>query len=229
MGAREDILGGIRRGLGRGELAGEARAAAEARLRDHPRNLIPQRSLIAAQQRIDLFVRLTEALASTVTRVTTAADVPDAVASYLAQHNLPSKIRMAPDPWLGDLPWADRPLLQIVKGRTDQNDMVTVTRAFAGIAETGTLMLTSGPDTPTTLNFTPDNCIVVLKTSDMVGPIEEGWSKLRAAFGANWPRTVNFVGGPSRTADIEQELIMGAHGPRRLHIVLVDDRAPESA
>jgi L-lactate dehydrogenase complex protein LldG len=38
------------------------------------------------------------------------------------------------------------------------------------------------------------------------------------------PRTVNFITGPSRTGDIEQRIVLGAHGPRRLHIVVVDDR-----
>ena len=83
-------------------------------------------------------------------------------------------------------------------------------------------MLLSGPDHPTTLNFLPDTHIVVLRASQVVGPYEDAWARLRAAATA-MPRTVNFVTGPSRTADIEQTIQLGAHGPRRLHIVLIDD------
>ena len=87
-------------------------------------------------------------------------------------------------------------------------------------------MLTSGAAGPTTLNFLPENHIVVLKASQIVGPYEDAWDRVRAAEGeGRLPRTVNFITGPSRTGDIEQTLEMGAHGPRRLHIILVEDEA----
>jgi L-lactate dehydrogenase complex protein LldG len=61
---------------------------------------------------------------------------------------------------------------------------------------------------------------------DMKASYEEAWDSLRAHAGADGlPRTVNFISGPSRTADIEQRLIMGAHGPKRLHVILVGDGA----
>ena len=98
---------------------------------------------------------------------------------------------------------------------------MSLTHAFAGIAETGTLMLRSGADAPTTLNFLPDTNIVLIEAGRIVGAYEEAWAMLRAAGGA-MPRTVNFITGPSRSADIEQTLQLGAHGPRRLHILLLD-------
>ena len=101
-----------------------------------------------------------------------------------------------------------------------------MTGAFAGIAETGTLMLASGPDNPTTLNLLPDNHIVLLQHKKIVGSYEDSWSALRKAQSGRrgkrtMPRTVCFVTGPSRSADIEQTLLLGAHGPRRLHIILL--------
>jgi L-lactate dehydrogenase complex protein LldG len=111
--------------------------------------------------------------------------------------------------------------LSITKGASQGDDEVSVTAAYAGIAETGTLLLHSGPASPTTLNFLPDNHIVVLRASQIVGAYEDAWDRLRAA-GA-LPRTVNMITGPSRTGDIEQTIMLGAHGPRRLHIVLVED------
>jgi L-lactate dehydrogenase complex protein LldG len=83
-------------------------------------------------------------------------------------------------------------------------------------------MLTSGADTPSTLNFLPDTHVVVLKAGDVVGPYEDALDRVRAK-GNGMPRTINFVTGPSRTGDIEQQIQLGAHGPRRLHILLVEE------
>ena len=97
-----------------------------------------------------------------------------------------------------------------------------VSPAFAGVAETGTLVMASGPENPTTLNFLPDNHIVVLQAQDIAGDFESVWARLREARGKGaMPRTLNMITGPSRSADIEQTLLLGAHGPRNLHIVLV--------
>jgi L-lactate dehydrogenase complex protein LldG len=63
---------------------------------------------------------------------------------------------------------------------------------------------------------------VILKRSDIVGPYEDAWQKLREATQNNLPRTVNMITGPSRSADIEQKLQMGAHGPKELIILLIN-------
>ncbi|HUN47962.1 MAG TPA: LUD domain-containing protein, partial [Stellaceae bacterium] len=101
---------------------------------------------------------------------------------------------------------------------------------FAAIAETGTLMLTSGPEAPTRNNFLPDDHLVVLRAGQVAATYEDGFDRLRERQkngGDEWamPRTVNFITGPSRTGDIEQRIELGAHGPRRLHIILIDDGA----
>jgi L-lactate dehydrogenase complex protein LldG len=223
---REQILGGIRKALKRGALDGGKAAELRARLAAPTRNLIPARAAsLEPAARIDLFVAMAEEVHTTVARVTGLADVPAAVASYLAAENLPAELTLSPDPALDEIPWSERPLLHIRRGKAEPGDQVSLTPSFAGIAETGTLMLTSGPATPSTLNFLPDTHIVVLRAEHVVPTYEEGWTRLRdrqAAAGSFMPRTVNFVTGPSRTGDIEQRLILGAHGPRRLHIVLVD-------
>jgi L-lactate dehydrogenase complex protein LldG len=102
--------------------------------------------------------------------------------------------------------------------------MISLQHAFAAIAETGTLMLPSAPQRPTTLNLLADTEIVLLRASRLVGAYEEAWDLLRAELGG-MPRNVMLVTGPSRSADIEQTLELGAHGPRQLHVVLVDDAA----
>ena len=228
MDAREQILGGIRAALKRGAVEGEAADPLVRRMAEHPRNLIPARSALDPAAQINLFQRMAEMVQTTVTRVADPKDVPGAVARYLADNNLPAELAMSPNPALDAYPWADHPLLTIRRGKAEDHDPVSVTGAFAGIAETGTLMLVSGPDTPTTLNFLPDTHIVVLRADQVVGPYEEAWDRVRAQVpeGGILPRTVNFVTGPSRTGDIEQRIQLGAHGPRRLHIVLVEGATP---
>ena len=219
---KEAVLGSIRRSLRRGELPADQQAMLGGRLAQHPRHLIPARSQIPRPDQVDLFVRNVEKEFGTVTRVPDADSVPEAVADYLAAQNLPSELAMAPHPELQAIPWATRPLLHIREGRAEATDLVSVQHAFAAVAETGTLMLPSAPERPTTINLLPDTAVVVLRTSRIVGPYEDAWDLLRSEMGG-MPRNVMWVTGPSRSADIEQTLELGAHGPRRLHVVLIED------
>jgi L-lactate dehydrogenase complex protein LldG len=172
---------------------------------------------------VDLFVTMAEEVQATVTRVSSLAAVPEAVARYLAAENLPAELAMAPDSSLDSIPWPDRPLLHIRRGRAEANDKVSLTSCHAAVAETGSLMLASGPQTPITLNFLPDTHIVLVHARQVVATYEDGWDRLRVrGISEALPRTINFITGPSRTADIEQHIELGAHGPRRLHIVLVE-------
>jgi L-lactate dehydrogenase complex protein LldG len=235
MSARDDILGGIRTALKRGPLPETTSAALANRVAAHRRNLIPARArALDPVGRIDLFVTMAEEVQTSVARVASDADVPAEVARYLASENLPAELVMAPDPALDRIPWDSRPLLQIRRGRAEATDAVSLTPCLAAVAETGTLMLVSGANTPTTLNFLPDTHIVVVEAGQVVASYEEGWDLIRARAHAMpgggpgaWPRTVNLVTGPSRTGDIEQRIQLGAHGPRRLHVVLID--GPEAA
>jgi L-lactate dehydrogenase complex protein LldG len=115
-------------------------------------------------------------------------------------------------------------MLSLRRGAARGSDHVSITGAFAAIAETGTLVMASGPDHPVSLNLLPDTHIVVLREADIVGGYEEVWAKLRQHYGKDrMPRTVNTITGPSRTGDIEQAIELGAHGPRRMHIVVVSE------
>jgi L-lactate dehydrogenase complex protein LldG len=223
MSGRETILTAIRRGLRRGPLPADVADMLRDRLDRHPRQLIPARSRLPHPGQVALFARNLEATFGSVDLVEGFAAVPAAVADYLAAQNLPAEIVVAPHPELAAVPWTSRPLLSIRVGRPSPSDAVAVQHGFAGIAETGTLMLPSGPDRPTTLNLLPDTEIVVLRASRIVGPYEDAWDLLRLT--GTMPRNVMLVTGPSRSADIEQTLELGAHGPRRLHVVLVEDAA----
>ncbi len=220
--SKDAILTAIRRGLRRGALPEDQAAMLRARMERHPRQLIPARSRLPQAEQIDLFVANVEKEFGTVARVADSADVPEAVTDYLAAQNLPGRLIMAPHPDLRAIDWSSRPLLEIREGRAEGTDLVSVQHGFAAIAETGTLMLPSAAERPTTLNILSDTEIVVLRASRVVGAYEEAWDLLRAEIGT-MPRNVMLVTGPSRSADIEQALELGAHGPRRLHVVLIED------
>jgi L-lactate dehydrogenase complex protein LldG len=209
MSARDDILGGIRRSLRRGPIPAETAAALAERVAAHRRNLIPARAAaLDPPARIDLFVTMAEEVQTTVARIASDEEVPAEVARYLAAENLPAELIMAPDPALDAIPWDSRPLLGIRRGRAEPDDAVSLTPCLAAIAETGTLMLVSGADTPTTLNFLPDTHIIVLRAGQVVASYEEGWDLVRARSAGSpghsaegWPRTINLITGPSRTGE----------------------------
>ena len=227
--SRDFILAGLRRSLKRGAVDEPAAEAVRARLTQHRRNTIPARAAsLDHDKQIELFIAMAEEVSASVTRVAGFAAVPAAVADYLAQRNLPSELVATPDPALARIPWDQRPTLTVRTGIIGAHDPVGITGSFAGVAETGTLMLISGPESPTRNNFLPDTHIVVIRADQIVPSYEEGWTRLRAMKTLKdghftMPRTVNFITGPSRTADIELKIEMGIHGPRRLHIVIVDE------
>lgn len=223
MNARDLVLGTIRRSLGvTGREAPRRRAVAD-RLATHPAGIIPRRGQGGPLERIATFVRMVEFSSGTVARVSGQAAVPAEVAAFLRRHNLPLRVQRGSDLLLGAIPWTQEGALVVDAGPPDPASLTAITHAFAGVAESGTLALASGADNPTSLNFLPDNHIVVLAAQDVVGDYEAVWQRLRAAYGAAMPRTVNLITGPSRTADIEQTLILGAHGPRRLHVILIGE------
>ena len=224
MTPRELILATIRRSLGVTGTEGSRQLEVVTRLAGHPKGVVPARGQLPAAARLDLFVRMVEAAAGTVERAAEPADIPATVAAFLRGHNLPLAIRHGDDPLLSSVPWARAGALEIRRGASDGSDLAAVSHAFGAVAETGTLVLVSGADNPTTLNFLPDVHIVVVNASDVASDFETMMALLRGPFSAGvMPRTVNMITGPSRSADIEQTLILGAHGPRKLHIIVVGE------
>lgn len=219
--AKARILNGIRRSLHRGELAGASREAAKARLASPPQGPAVARARLPQAEKVALFCQWAETNNATVARVT-AADVPGEVASFLARNNLPAQAAVAPSPELERYDWPSQKMLSLRRGAGQGTDQVSITGAFAGIAETGTIVTASGPDHPVTLNLLPDTHVVILREDDIVSGYEDVWARLRQRYGKDrMPRTVNTLTGPSRTGDIEQAMELGAHGPRRMHIVVV--------
>lgn len=212
--SRDDILNRIRLRLGRtAENAAAGRTAIDtvlARRAQGPRPEVEG----------DLVARLrsrSEALASTVEIVERIEDAPAAAARYLAAHQLP--LAAVAWPQLAGLDWAGAGLR--VEARAARgDDLVGITGVFCAVAETGTLVVLSGADTPASASLLPETHIAVVPAARIVPGMEEAFDLVRAECG-ELPRAVNFISGPSRTGDIEQTLVLGAHGPYRVHIVIV--------
>jgi L-lactate dehydrogenase complex protein LldG len=211
MSSRDEILQRVRAGVGRGAAA-ERRAAAEAWIAGRARG--PQPTLGA-----DLagrFISKAESLASSVGRIAGRADLPAAVARFLAAGELGTAAVIAPE--LADLGWASSGLTVAARPAVD-HDTVGITGCFCAIAETGTLLLLSGSQTPATVSLLPETHIALVDERRIVGTMEEAFALLRAEHG-RLPRALNFISGPSRTGDIEQTIVLGAHGPRRVHLLI---------
>jgi L-lactate dehydrogenase complex protein LldG len=222
MSSRDYILGRIRWSLGRGSYEKEPTQGLIDRLETPKANLIPKRGQGDLKTQCATFVKMAKEVNTTVSRLKSMAGVPRAAAKYLKEAGLDLKIRIAPHDELQALDWSG---MEASFGPTAGDDLNGLVMAFAGVAETGSLALLSGPQSPTTLNFLPDNHIIVLKESDLVGDYEAVYARMRRESNSTqfMPRAMNWVSGPSRTADIEQTLLLGAHGPRKLHILLVGD------
>lgn len=215
MGAsRGDILDKIRTRLGRNEenarAAGSAMTGWLAARSQGPRPRLDGDLLARFREK-------SEGLSSTVDLVAAWGDIPGAVARYLNEQGLP--LQVVGWPLIAGHPWVDAGIHFAARGAVDA-DRVGVTGCYCAIAETGTLMLLSGPDTPATVSLLPETHIAIVAASRIVAGMEEAWALARAERG-ELPRAVNFISGPSRTGDIEQTIVLGAHGPYRVHLVVV--------
>ena len=213
--SRENILARVRAGLQHDPAQAEAkrRAALDyvAARRQGPRPVV-----VGDLQR--QFRSRSESMSSTVDNVASRAEVPADIARYLAASGLPMRAVCWAE--YGALDWAAAGLAVEPRAARD-DDLVGITGAFCALAETGTLMLLSGPQTAATTSLLPETHIAIVRASRIVAGMEDGFDLLRAEHGT-LPRAVNFVSGPSRTGDIELTIVLGAHGPYRVHLLIVE-------
>ena len=215
--AREQVLANIRGALNReGPLPDSIARSLQGQLSRPRANLKPA----IGDDLTAYFIEKLESVSGKVTRVASIDEVAAVVARHLERFDLGDALVVAPDPALQGIPWSNR--LRVERRAAAGGDRLSVTGAYAAVAETGSLVLLSSPESPTTLNFLPDDHLIVLHESQIVPHIEDVWVRMRRDKQA-MPRTVNFITGPSKTADVEQTIQEGAHGPRRLHVILVAD------
>ncbi len=214
MSGRDQIIGNIRRSLGRDEpLAEQQVAALQSREAAHRQHARPQ---VGG----DLVGQLKKQMARvqmTVTELGSEAELGEAVAEYLREHQLPANISIAPE--LQHVDWPEA--LEVHAGAARSEDLSSVTACICAIAETGSIMLSASASSPATLRFMPDNHMVVLCRAQVVSHLEDAWQVMRDQPGGI-SRAVHINTGPSRTGDVEQVIEIGAHGPRRMHVFLVD-------
>jgi len=211
----------------RDEIFARLRKASTPLTADTPRPepLVPAVALTTGEACLAQFKEKATALACTIANLSNAQDVPTEVARYLAERSLPGDIWCSTEAAITSLPWAAQTELtlhdDIARDKLDGG--TSVTACLAAVAETGTLAVASGADFATRLGYLPDTHIVVCRLDQLVGGFEDVWANIRqyTSAGAVPPRVFNFIGGPSRTGDIEATLVMGAHGPRAVHVILV--------
>lgn len=220
--SRTAILQRIRQSLQVNATGDNRLQAVQTRLAQHTPNLVPELENGHSTNMTERFQGLLESQGTTVLRASDLDDVPQAVSNYLRQHNLPLRLRHGKDDLMARIPWDVEAVLTRDIGRADPQDHTSISVASLGIAETGTLVLLSGAANPTTLNFLPENHIILLPYSRMTESYERAWESLRQTYGDTYmPRALCYISGPSRTADIEQTLIQGAHGPCRLCVIII--------
>lgn len=217
--AREEILARIGESLGRkGPLPTGLVEGLDRRMVAHRVHVQPRfEGDLAAR-----FIAKLHSVHVTTRQVNSVAQVGDVILRHLQELSLPARVVMAREALLEEIAWPEG--LHIEQRAAADGDTVSVTGAFAAVAETGSVVLLSGQSTPTTLSFLPEEHIVVVREEQILPYIEDIWSLMRETH-AEWPRTVNFITGPSKTADVEQTIHYGAHGPRRLQVIVVACKA----
>jgi L-lactate dehydrogenase complex protein LldG len=218
---RDRVLARVRGALGPRDGESAARARAEAYLAAHAQGPRPRMPADLAGR----FMQRATDMQSTVERIASADVIPEHVARCLDALTLPPPLAAQKShagvcwPEFAALDWAGAGL-SIEARPTTGSDRLGITGVFCGIAETGTLVILSGADTPTATTLLPDTHIAVLRSDRIVAGMEEAFALIASECG-HLPRAVNLISGPSRTGDIEQTIVLGAHGPFRVHILLV--------
>jgi L-lactate dehydrogenase complex protein LldG len=221
--ARDSILQRIRANQRRPAAKTSGQAEIDAYLAQHMAGPRPGRPADLVQH----FRAMAERMASTVEEVATIADAPAAAVNYLVGLELAPRAVIWPS--IAQLPWAAAGLeVEARAPRRDEShgaDLVGITGAFCALAETGTLVLMSGADTPASTHLLPETHVALVSASRIVADMEDAFKLMREELGgaAALPRAINMVSGPSRTGDIEQTIVLGAHGPYRVHIIVIRD------
>ncbi|MBI3229281.1 MAG: lactate utilization protein [Burkholderiales bacterium] len=206
-------------------------AAARAYLQQHAAG--PQPALGGAAQAaadgeraalIAYFCQQALKMGDTLAQVPTLDAVPAEVARYLQENALPPTMQIWPQ--FASLAWqaAGVEISLAPAPRSQRMDYAqSLTGAFCAVAETGSLLLTSSVATPVSSAILPETHIAIVQESRIVAYMEQAFTLLQAeqAEQAGLPRTATFISGPSRTGDIEQTIVLGAHGPYRVHVILI--------
>lgn len=194
----------------------QADAVAE-RIAHPPKHPLPACAKIPAAEHEAQFIRMLEARGALVRSCPDVGALPATIEPLLDEQAGP--LLLGDDPRLTTLSWTRETQLWNPIHKPDDGT-AALTHAISAVAETGTLVFASGTASPATLAFLPETHVVALSRDTIVGSFEDAFSSLTAGFPQRLPRAVNLVSGPSRTSDIGGYLVKGAHGPRRLVVIV---------
>ncbi len=170
---------------------------------------------------VERFILKVQASGASVDRLRSLQEVPEAVQAFLTQHGQRPSIVVTDDDALRQIEWPDG--LQVQCRPASESDQTSVTGAVVAVAESGSIVVKSGKAGANSLAILPDNHISVVFTHQLVAHIDGVFdSYTDDGQSQPMPRVLSFITGPSKTADVEQTLQHGAHGPKRKHIILVD-------
>jgi len=217
MSARANILARIR--AAQGKPGAEPTAADLARIRAVIANPVtgPQPAFAHPPDLLVQFLKECDRVGTTHAQVASEVDIPREVARYLAATGL--EPRIVSWPAFAALDWASAGVAFETRP-AHRDDKTGLTGSTCAIAETGTTLLLSSPDQPKVNALLPETHVCVVRRSRLLGTLEEAFVLVRRELG-ELPRSAFFVSGPSRTADIEQTMVIGAHGPYRVHVIVV--------
>ena len=218
--ARDAVLARVRKALSKDgvDAQAQAKANADAYIAAHRHGPRPD---MPADLRARFIIRATD-MSSTVESIATLADAPAAVARYLDTLARAGGERLYSGvcwPEFANLDWGAAQLA-IEPRPAGGEDRLGITGCFCAVAETGTILITSGAATPTASALLPDTHVAIVRAERIVSGLEEAFGHIRSELG-RMPRALNFISGPSRTGDIEQTIVLGAHGPFRVHLLVV--------
>mgnify|MGYP001491129328 CR=1 FL=1 len=198
------------------------RVVAEARITAPPTHPRPARAAVSGTNALADFKRHLENVSAVFEAVAAPEDVPGTIAAFVKANYPDETVTHGRDPWLAALPWQRASQLKRQEWKPGPPPRIGLSRAVAAIAETGTLVLSSGPENPASLNYLPEVHIVVVEAANLKASMEAGLAAARQSPGpAGMPRTLALVSGASRTADVGGKLVAGAHGPKKLLVILV--------
>ena len=163
------------------------------------------------------FIAKAKASVAEVHAIGTADEAPEAILAIMAANQLQPRLHLPSMSPLNGLPWRRAPGLSITAEPPGGNDSA-LSQADYGIAETGTLVFFSGQQSASSWHFRPGCEFVLLPRNGIVPRLEDIIARIKTL--GRMPATLNLITGPSRTADIEQTIELGAHGPRALHILI---------
>ena len=215
--ARQQVFGDVRRSLA--TLDSSIRSGAQAEYSRIMSSETPRP--VVDGHLVDNFVAKHTAVNGSVKIVGKYSEVPGAVGEFLESHDLPSRMLMGSSQFLTQFDWPQEWLIE--RRIAEKTDQVSVTDAVCAIAETGTIMLVSSSNASSTHAFVPENHVAIINAGQVVRHLDDALKIASAKIDDDTPG-VHMVTGPSKTADVEQTIQYGAHGPRRLHVIIIDTK-----